>query len=158
MWHSVGFGDTRLDSNATVLRLWRENVLDNPRFASSQSDWDWRTDPSEAIDAPPPRLTRFQRWSLSGAGDKPVLLVSPLYFLPAIALALLALCSRVWCSPSPVRNPYTGLDYDRRYQSGSSRSVDEVDSCAPEDDPSAPIDPGERRTGYGALATTRSDF
>jgi hypothetical protein len=35
MWHQVGFGDTRLDSNGTVLRLWHDKVLQNPRFLSS---------------------------------------------------------------------------------------------------------------------------
>jgi hypothetical protein len=34
MWHGVGFGDSRLSTNATVWRLWRQHVLHNPRFAS----------------------------------------------------------------------------------------------------------------------------
>ncbi|GKY96374.1 hypothetical protein MPSEU_000597000 [Mayamaea pseudoterrestris] len=32
MWHNVGFGDTRLATNDTVMRLWRKRVLSNPRF------------------------------------------------------------------------------------------------------------------------------
>jgi hypothetical protein len=38
MWHGVGFGDSRLSSNATVLRLWRQHVLRNPRFAAASLD------------------------------------------------------------------------------------------------------------------------
>jgi Glycosyl hydrolase family 26 len=34
MWHGVGFGDSRLSTNATVLRLWRQHVLRNPRFVA----------------------------------------------------------------------------------------------------------------------------
>jgi hypothetical protein len=32
MWHGVGFGNSRLDVNETVLARWRERVLQNPRF------------------------------------------------------------------------------------------------------------------------------
>ena len=32
MWHGVGFGNSRLVVNATVQRLWNEQVLENPRF------------------------------------------------------------------------------------------------------------------------------
>lgn len=35
MWKGTGFGDTRLSSNATVLDMWKQNVLDNDRFLSS---------------------------------------------------------------------------------------------------------------------------
>jgi hypothetical protein len=32
MWHGVGFGDSRLGINATVLQYWQEDVLQNERF------------------------------------------------------------------------------------------------------------------------------
>jgi hypothetical protein len=32
MWHGAGFGNSRLAVNQTVLALWRERVLQNPRF------------------------------------------------------------------------------------------------------------------------------
>lgn len=32
MWKGTGFGDTRLNRNSTVLRLWKEHVLQNVRF------------------------------------------------------------------------------------------------------------------------------
>lgn len=32
MWHDVGFGNTRLAINETIMKLWQENVLQNPRF------------------------------------------------------------------------------------------------------------------------------
>jgi hypothetical protein len=151
MWFNVGFGDTRLDSNATVSRLWRENVLDNPRFISSQNDWDAdERAPSEAADMA--RLGLSQHWKLA-ANEGPMPL-SPLYFLPAIVIALLAMCARVCCSSSPMRNPYTGLYYWRGQSSGRrSSSHDEVASSATDDDPTAPIDPTHCRTGYGTLVT-----
>ena len=34
MWHNVGFGDTRLSTNATVMHLWKQQVLRNPRFVT----------------------------------------------------------------------------------------------------------------------------
>ena len=37
LWHGVGFGDSRLSTNRTVLQLWRQNVLENPRFAATTS-------------------------------------------------------------------------------------------------------------------------
>lgn len=37
MWHGVGFGDTRLSSNATVMQLWKRHVLVNPRFLTQLS-------------------------------------------------------------------------------------------------------------------------
>lgn len=38
MWHNVGFGETRLSTNATVMKLWKERVLDNPRFLTRLSN------------------------------------------------------------------------------------------------------------------------
>jgi hypothetical protein len=35
MWHGVGFGNSRLAVNETVLALWQERVLQNPRFFPS---------------------------------------------------------------------------------------------------------------------------
>jgi hypothetical protein len=35
MWHGVGFGNSRLAVNETVLALWQERVLQNPRFFST---------------------------------------------------------------------------------------------------------------------------
>jgi len=32
MWKGIGFGDTRLSTNWTVLELWQPRVLANPRF------------------------------------------------------------------------------------------------------------------------------
>jgi len=37
MWHNVGFGDTRLSTNATIMKFWKQRVLDNPRFVMSLS-------------------------------------------------------------------------------------------------------------------------
>lgn len=34
MWNNTGFGDSRIDQNRTVLKLWYQHVLDNPRFHS----------------------------------------------------------------------------------------------------------------------------
>ena len=32
MWNNTGFGDSRLEQNHTVLELWYQHVLDNPKF------------------------------------------------------------------------------------------------------------------------------
>jgi hypothetical protein len=37
MWRGVGFGDTRLSTNETVMRLWQTEVLENRRFLSAIS-------------------------------------------------------------------------------------------------------------------------
>jgi len=37
MWSGVGFGDTRISSNATVMKKWKQQVLDNPRFLGGGS-------------------------------------------------------------------------------------------------------------------------
>jgi len=38
MWHNVGFGESRLSTNATIMKLWKERVLDNPRFVTKLSN------------------------------------------------------------------------------------------------------------------------
>lgn len=43
MWHNVGFGDTRLATNRTVLQLWRRHVLQNPRFVQAMDLMDGST-------------------------------------------------------------------------------------------------------------------
>jgi len=37
MWHGAGFGDARLSVNTTVMRLWQERVLSNPRFLQRET-------------------------------------------------------------------------------------------------------------------------
>lgn len=37
MWHGVGFGETRLSTNTTILKLWQRQVLSNPRFVSTMT-------------------------------------------------------------------------------------------------------------------------
>ncbi|KAL7559195.1 hypothetical protein ACA910_013201 [Epithemia clementina (nom. ined.)] len=36
LWHNVGFGNSRLASNATVMKSWYQHVYSNPRFLSQQ--------------------------------------------------------------------------------------------------------------------------
>ena len=55
LWHNVGFGNTRLAENRTILKLWFENVYSNPRFlpnkdvqfAPSSSMCHWHVHPSK---------------------------------------------------------------------------------------------------------------
>jgi Glycosyl hydrolase family 26 len=37
MWRTTGFGDSRLSQNATLLRLWHQQVLWNPRFSTEDA-------------------------------------------------------------------------------------------------------------------------
>jgi hypothetical protein len=40
MWQNAGFGDSRLSQNETLVRLWRHQVVSNPRFFSPPSHSD----------------------------------------------------------------------------------------------------------------------
>jgi Glycosyl hydrolase family 26 len=50
MWKNTGFGDSRLEQNATVLQLWYEQVLHNPRFQNVRCDSNTRNSlPSQSL-------------------------------------------------------------------------------------------------------------
>ena len=38
MWNQTGFGDSRLEQNRTVLKLWYQHVLNNPQFRNVDDD------------------------------------------------------------------------------------------------------------------------
>jgi hypothetical protein len=96
MWRNVGFGDTRLSINATVMAEWNKKVLRNPRFLGAGSlcrnaAGDSSRHRSNTMDFLGAQL------SFTGASRQ---LTPPVYWTGAILIALAALCFRYWCRPS----------------------------------------------------------
>lgn len=91
MWHQVGFGDTRLDSNGTVLRLWHDEVLQSSQFLSSwtrvRDDDD--DDTAFAAGAAVPLFSFLPRFSLHNYGRGAPSL-SKMHVLPAALVLVLA--------------------------------------------------------------------
>jgi hypothetical protein len=87
MWHQVGFGDTRLDSNGTVLRLWHDEVLQNPRFLSSWTRV--RDDTTFSSDAAAPLFSFQPQFSFRDDGHGAPLL-SKAQVLPVSLVLVLA--------------------------------------------------------------------
>jgi hypothetical protein len=91
MWHHVGFGDTRLDSNGTVLRLWHDEVLQSPLFLSSWTRVrDDDDDTAFAAGAAVPLFSFLPRFSLHDYGHGAPSL-SKMHVLPAVLVLVLAL-------------------------------------------------------------------
>jgi hypothetical protein len=133
MWRNVGFGDTRLSINATVMSEWNTKVLQNSRFlgSGSLSRADSRHHSSSStVDLFGAQLT------LTGA---PQQLTPSIYWLGTILIALVAVCFRCWCAPSTRdANGYASLADD-----GGN---DEDDFPVVE----------ENRNGYGTLEVEKS--
>jgi hypothetical protein len=85
MWHNVGFGDTRLSINQTIMKLWHEQVLQNPRFLQHGSLCPLDQRRSSSL-LPIPHLPHLQ-------------LQHPLYLMLAILAVLMAAsCCQAWCT------------------------------------------------------------
>jgi hypothetical protein len=86
MWRGIGFNNTRLAVNATVMRLWQEHVLENPRFLN-------RLKCGHDLMVPE---TDFVRAAFLPFDNLFVIL--PLYYLLIVTLvALVILCARMVC-------------------------------------------------------------
>jgi hypothetical protein len=138
MWRNVGFGDTRLSINTTVMSEWNTKVLQNPRFLVSESlnraDSRYHSSRSSPVDLFASHLT------LIGA---PRQLTPSIYWSGAIVITLAALCFRFWCASDA--NGYASLADD-----GSN---DEDDFPVVEENRTGygTLEVEERRTGYGTL-------
>jgi hypothetical protein len=132
MWRNVGFGDTRLSINATVMSDWNTKVLQNPRFLGSGSLHRANSRHHSSSSSP----VFGAHLTLTGA---PRQLTPSMYWSGAILIALAALCFRCWCAPSASdANGYASLADD-----GEN---DEDDFPVVE----------ENRTGYGSLGVEES--
>ena len=98
MWHNVGFGDTRLDVNETIMQLWQQNVLRNPRFANT-------IQPCRVPSLRPSLMTSLSRVSVVMLSDNPMMW----YLLPILAITFLAVSWCVGCSTITRTDKYEPL-------------------------------------------------
>lgn len=91
MWVNVGFGDSRLTTNRTILKLWQENVLNNPRFVQG---------PLKCASSSASYIYDASKFDLDYIGPNSPGSIPRFYWMGVVVIALLALCVRFWCSPA----------------------------------------------------------
>ena len=136
MWQYAGFGDTRLSSNGTVMDLWNERVLDDPRFLmriGSENNARVSTQ-SRLFSFPVVADISSSSSSVVSTTASGKLVASPWLWIPVSVVVVVAgFCLRYFCRRDPDRVGYVPLE-------------DEIGDEYQE----VIIEPN--RTGYGALA------
>jgi len=147
MWRGVGFGDTRLSINKTVLELWRKRVVDNPRFLNSLRSEGERVSRRRGEKG----ILRLDYFISGGSSMVSEHVMTLEYWIPVTAVVLVILCFRYYCYP--VRCRWWGCS---KQDATSSSSSLEHSPC-----PKKQCDEGRatndrshpKNTDYGAIVT-----
>lgn len=127
MWRYVGFGDTRLSTNATVMNEWNRKVLQNPRFLLAGSVCQTESSSHETTGL---LLLFDSKLAFLGGSHQAS---PPIYLAGAIVIALMGICFRFLC----VSSANHGTEYAALADDGEN-GIDHVGVK-------------HNRTGYGTI-------